>query len=90
MTEMNSLDRETVVKATVSALEETLGRALPEATEETSLFDELALDSTSVLGVLISLEDSLGIEIDADAITDEHLATLGGLADCVLATVKNG
>ncbi|WP_100444592.1 acyl carrier protein [Glycomyces xiaoerkulensis] len=90
MTDTNQLNRETVSKATVAALEETLGRELPEIEEGTSLFDELGLDSTSVLGVLISLEDSLDIEIDADSITDEHLATLGGLIDCVLATAQNG
>ncbi|HEU5129010.1 MAG TPA: phosphopantetheine-binding protein [Glycomyces sp.] len=90
MTETASFNRETVAKATIAALEETLGRELPDITETTSLFDELALDSTTVLGVLISLEDSLGIEIDADAITDEHLATFGGLVDCVLMTAENG
>lgn len=90
MTDVNALDHETAKKATIDALEATLGRELSDISDETSLFDELGLDSTSVLGVLISLEDSLDIEIDADSITDEHLATFGGLVDCVLATAQNG
>jgi acyl carrier protein len=85
----DEIDRETVVAAVTSALEETLGRELPDIDESTRLFDELAVDSTGVLGVLIALEDSLNIVIDPDAITEEHFATVGGLTDCALAAIKD-
>jgi acyl carrier protein len=90
MTASDTLERDTAKAAVVKALEENLGRTLDDLDESTSLLDELALDSTGVLGVLISLEDSLDLEIDPDIITEEHLATLGGLVDCVMATAKNG
>ena len=89
MTDTTSIDRETITKAVVAALADTLGRQLPDIREDSRLFDELALDSTGVLGVLISLEDSLGIEIDPDTITEEHFATLGGLVDCVCEAARN-
>ena len=89
MTDTSSSDREKVTKAVVVALEETLGHALPDVRDDTRLFDDLAVDSTGVLGVLISLEDSLGVEIDPDTITEEHFATVGGLVDCVCASAGN-
>jgi acyl carrier protein len=83
------IDRGAVVTAVTKALEETLGRELPDVDESTRLFDDLAIDSTGVLGVLIALEDELEIEIDPDSITEEHFATLGGLTDCAIASMKN-
>jgi acyl carrier protein len=89
MSQPTEIDRETAVAAVTQALEETLGHKLPDIDENTRLFDELAVDSTGVLGVLIALEDSLDVEIDPDSITEEHFATVGGLADCALAAIKN-
>lgn len=89
MSQSIELDHEAVVAAVTKALEETLGRDLPDLTESTRLFDDLAIDSTGVLGVLIALEDSLDIEIDPDSITEEHFATVGGLTDYALTALKN-
>jgi acyl carrier protein len=89
MTQSTDTDRATAVAAVTKALEETLGRALPDIDESTRLFDELAVDSTGVLGVFIALEDELDVEIDPDTVTEEHFATVGGLTDCALAALKN-
>ncbi|HEY2794384.1 MAG TPA: acyl carrier protein [Micromonosporaceae bacterium] len=89
MTQSTDIERATVVAAVTKALEETLGRELPDIDESTRLFDDLAIDSTGVLGVLIALEDELDLEIDPDTITEEHFATVGGLTDCSLAALKN-
>ncbi|QGQ18360.1 acyl carrier protein [Cellulomonas sp. JZ18] len=82
-TPAGALDRDVVAQAVTRALEETLGRPLTDVEDATSLFDELGLDSTGVLAVLISLEDQLGIEIDPESVDEDHLATFGGLVDCV-------
>lgn len=88
MTQSTDTDRAAAVAAVTKALEETLGRELPDIDESTRLFDELAIDSTGVLGVFIALEDELDVEIDPDTVTEEHFATVGGLTDCALTALK--
>ncbi|GAB1158725.1 MULTISPECIES: acyl carrier protein [Paenibacillus] len=47
----------------------------------TSLFDELHLDSTSVLELLMTLEDRIdGLEIDPDELEPDVFDTVGSLA----------
>ncbi|MGC5775333.1 acyl carrier protein [Paenibacillus pabuli] len=47
----------------------------------TSLFDELYLDSTSVLELLMTLEDRIeGLEIDPDELKPDVFDTVGSLA----------
>ncbi|WP_338707662.1 acyl carrier protein [Paenibacillus amylolyticus] len=47
----------------------------------TSLFDELYLDSTSVLELLMTLEDRIeGLEIDPDVLEPDVFDTVGSLA----------
>lgn len=88
MTDTNELAPATIRKTIVAAMEESLRRDLSDIEDDTQLFDELALGSTGVLMILVSLEKSLGIQIDPEALTEEHLSTLGGLMECVLATVR--
>ncbi|MEU0956506.1 hypothetical protein ABZ353_29865, partial [Streptomyces niveus] len=45
-------DRRQIIDAIVVALSEVLRKELTDVTEETRLFDDLSLDSTSVLGLL--------------------------------------
>ncbi|MCB7135521.1 acyl carrier protein [Cellulosimicrobium marinum] len=78
------LSRERVVGAVVEALSSVLGRPLPDVTESTRLFDELDLDSTSVLGLLMALEDSLDMEVDPEALEQHHLESVGALTDFVV------
>jgi acyl carrier protein len=50
-------------------------------TLNTSLFDELHLDSTSVLELLMTLEDRIdGLEIDPDELEPDVFNTVGSLA----------
>ncbi|WP_198586848.1 acyl carrier protein [Glycomyces xiaoerkulensis] len=88
MIETNEIDPSTIKQVIVTAMEETLRRDLSEIDDDTRLFDELSIGSTGVLMVLVSLEKSLGISVDPETITEDHLATLGGLVECVLATAR--
>jgi acyl carrier protein len=63
----------------VAALGEVLKRDTSAVTGETRLFDELGLDSTSVLELLLELEGELGIEFDADTLEQGHFATVDTL-----------
>lgn len=89
MADANEIDPETVRKVIVGAMEESLRRDLSDIDDDTQLFDELSLGSTGVLMVLVSLEKSLGVQIDPESITEEHLATLGGLMECVMSAVRD-
>lgn len=78
-TERTEGSQETVA-AVIAALEDVLGRDLTGVTEETRLFDDLSLDSTSVLGLLMALEDSLDMMVDPENLEQSHLETVGSLA----------
>ncbi|MPY58071.1 acyl carrier protein [Streptomyces spongiae] len=52
-------------------------------TENSRLFDELGLDSTTVLGLLMTIEEELGLEFDTDDLEQHHFETVGTLAALV-------
>lgn len=76
-------ERDLVVTAIGSALGDVLDSELPEITEHTRLFD-LGLDSTSVLELLLQLEDALGREFDNENLQMSDFETVGTLADFVV------
>jgi acyl carrier protein len=74
----------------VSTTEQVLGHvttALAEITQQeadkigpdTRLFDELGLDSTGMLELLMRIEESVGVEFDTDTLEQSHLETAGSL-----------
>jgi len=62
------------------ALGGVLERDLEDIGLETMLFDELGLDSTGVLDLMLRLEELLGVELDTDELEMGHFATVGNLA----------
>jgi acyl carrier protein len=73
-------DRQQIFDAIVVALSDVLRQDLAGVTEETRLFDDLSLDSTSVLGLLMALEDALDMQVDPENLQQKHLETVGALA----------
>lgn len=71
------------VEAIRTALTEVLQRELPELDTTTRLFEDLHLDSTSVLELLMALEDALDIEVDPDELRAEDFTTVESLAEYV-------
>ncbi|WP_328603271.1 acyl carrier protein [Amycolatopsis sp. NBC_00345] len=63
----------------IKVLEQVTGQRLPEAGGETRLFEELKLDSTVVLEVLMSIEDDLGVSFDPEDLEPRHLTTVNTL-----------
>jgi acyl carrier protein len=82
---MQSINRAGIHAALAQALSETLNRELPELTDDTRLFADLALDSTSVIELLMALEDSLGLQIDPDELTADAFETVGTLTGYLVA-----
>ncbi|APS19059.1 phosphopantetheine-binding protein [Streptomyces filamentosus] len=77
------MNRTEIIEQVRIALSSVLNKELTELDESTRLFDDLALDSTSVIELLMGLEDSIGLEIDPDDLEPEAFGTVGTLTDYV-------
>lgn len=73
------LDRTRIAEGTVEVLAEMVKRDPGSLTEDTRLFADLGLDSTNALELLMTLEDRLGVEFDAESLEQRHLETVGSL-----------
>ncbi|GAA0482614.1 acyl carrier protein [Streptomyces sp. NPDC046215] len=74
------MDRQKLLSAIETALAEVLERDVPPITEDTRFFEDLFLDSTSVLELLVSLEDHIGIDIDPEELDMDDFTSVGSLA----------
>lgn len=72
-------------KDVIRVLEQVLGQELPEATGDTRLFEELSLDSTSTLEVLMRIEEDLGGSFDPESLEPEHLTSVASLTGFIRA-----
>jgi acyl carrier protein len=79
------MNRDAVIEPITVALGEVLGRDLDDLTEETRLFEDLGVDSTTILELLMALEDVLRILVDPDTLEPDHFTTVGTLADYVIS-----
>jgi acyl carrier protein len=70
-------------EAIVRALSRVLGRELPGVTAQTRLFEDLNLDSTSVLELLMAIEEDLDVEFDPDGLRQHHFQSVGALSGYV-------
>jgi acyl carrier protein len=77
------MDRSQTVTAIAAALAEVLHNELPELTEGTRLFEDLHLDSTGVLELLMAIEENVGIEVDPESLGMENFSTVGTFADYI-------
>lgn len=84
-TDRQGMDRRAVVTAVGAALSEILEREITGLSEDTRLFDDLHLDSTSVLELLMELEDSLSVSVDPEDLDMDDFASVGTLADYLQA-----
>jgi len=82
------MDRSQILLGIKSALREVLQEPVPEVTEETSLAGELCLNSTTILELLMALEETLDMEVDTNSLKVEAFKTIGTLADYVDTTVN--
>ncbi|MCX5393998.1 phosphopantetheine-binding protein [Streptomyces sp. NBC_00094] len=57
------------------------GRQIVDLPEDTRLFDDLDLDSTSMLELLVEIEEALQVEVDPDDMQIVDLQTVGTLTD---------
>ena len=79
-----------VVRAVIAALARVLRRDESGISPETRLFQDLGLDSTTVLELLMDLESEIDIELDADTLEQEHFETVASLAEYVRSQLSEG
>jgi acyl carrier protein len=77
-------DRRQIVDAVITALAEVMGQDMSGVTEETRLTEDLSLDSTSVLSLLMALEDGLDMQVDPESLEQRHLASVGSLTSYII------
>lgn len=76
-------DRAAVIDAIAEAIRGVLRAQIEAVSESTRLVEDLGMDSSAVFGLLLELEDALGIRVDTDILELRDLATVGSLADFV-------
>jgi acyl carrier protein len=77
------MNRTEIVAHLQIALSAVLNREVADVSPELRLFEDLSLDSTSVIELLMSLEDTIGLEIDPDELGPEVFRTVGSLTDYI-------
>lgn len=87
--------RAEVVAGITTALRDVLPPgADPVLTEDTRLFDDLALESVAVLELLMIVEDTMGITVDPKELDIDHLRSIRSFAEFVesrqAAAVRDG
>ncbi|QUH05538.1 acyl carrier protein [Saccharopolyspora erythraea] len=86
------MERNDVRTALENALTDVLDRPVNGLDGDVRLFDDLHLDSTTMLEMLMELEDSIGLEVDAEDLDVDDFQTVDTFLDFVLSTrpVKAG
>ncbi|WP_371482680.1 acyl carrier protein [Kitasatospora sp. NBC_00315] len=84
------MERQNVVSAVEAALSEVLERAVGDLSEDARLFEDLHLDSTSVLELLMVLEDTVDISVDPEELDMDDFRSVGTLTDYVLSQRTGG
>ncbi|WP_217166773.1 acyl carrier protein [Streptomyces sp. AC512_CC834] len=80
---VDGAERERCVDAVRKGLSEVLNKDVSEAEDGVRLFGELGLDSSSALELLITIEEILDVQFDAEDLEMTHFETVGSLADFV-------
>lgn len=73
------MENTAVVESVETALTEVLEREVSGLTADVRLFEDLHLDSTSVMEMLMSLEDSMNVAIDPETLDMDDFMTVGTL-----------
>ncbi|MER7394143.1 phosphopantetheine-binding protein [Streptomyces sp. NPDC000151] len=80
------MDRQNVITALEQALTEVLERPVTGLKGDVKLFDDLHLDSTTMLEMLMSLEDSIGLVVDPEDLDADDFVSVDTFTDFVLST----
>lgn len=80
------MDRQHVIAALETALTDVLERPVTGLTGDVKLFDDLHLDSTTMLEMLMALEDSIGLVVDPEELDADDFVSVDTFTNFVLTT----
>ncbi|MET8234291.1 phosphopantetheine-binding protein [Micromonospora sp. NPDC005298] len=83
------MNREQTIEDIRVALSTVLDRQIPQVSEDVRLVEDLSLDSTSVIELLMALEDTTGLEVDVEELEPDVFRTVGTLANYLTAGVPD-
>lgn len=78
------MDRNTAIEQIRVVTKKVLNYEVGDFDADTRLLDELGLDSTSMLDLLMELEDMADFEVDVDTLDPGVFQTVGSLADYMI------
>jgi acyl carrier protein len=77
------MDYNEIVSATKVALSDVLGHPVDLMTEDSRLIEDLHLDSTTGMELLMAMEESVGLVVDPDGLDMDDFKTVGTFASYV-------
>jgi acyl carrier protein len=83
------MDQGKIIAGIEQALSDVLQRPVSDMPGQTRLFEDLHLDSTSILELLMALEDTVGIEVDPENLEMSDFTSLETLATYVSANLND-
>ncbi|HEY6312470.1 MAG TPA: acyl carrier protein [Streptosporangiaceae bacterium] len=83
--EARANDRGMVAEGVILALSTLLSCPAASLHEDTRLFDDLGLDSSTALEVLLELEDKFEIKFDPETLEYHHFESVGSLTEYVIS-----
>jgi acyl carrier protein len=78
-------NRQEIVAAVATGLDEIAHATITNVTEDTRLFEDAHLDSTSVLELLVLIEDTTGLAVDPENLDMDDFRSVGTLATYLLS-----
>lgn len=80
------MDRQTIIGKLEDAFSDVLERTVTGIAGDVRLADDLHLDSTSMLELLMALEEAFDTELDPEDLDIEDFRTVGTLTDFLIRT----
>jgi acyl carrier protein len=79
---------EEIIEHLRESLSVILDREIPEFSSDTLILEDLGLDSMRFVELVVSLEDTLGFEVDPETLENDVFRSAGSLADYVLGRLE--
>lgn len=76
--------RKRIIESFDTMIPRVIRREIPQVTEDAALMADLGLTSSTMLELLLELEEALEIEIDVEEIDEDNAGTVGKLADYIV------
>lgn len=77
------MDRAEIIEYLRHSLSVILDRPLPEFGAETRILEDLEIDSMRFIELLMSLEDTIGLDVDPETLEPEVFQSAGSFADYI-------